>query len=316
MLGIHQLHELRRQIVSAAVVCHLHRVHAQTVLARRKQTADGGAHGLHVRVGQEQAGLARVFGQEGNAAAVGCRCVCTLELGAQLGRQILRPQGQLGAGVKFGFIDQLRPGGVQIPRVQLPLRHILAPALSHGGQLGLVGRQQREHHAVLVRQGNAWQWPLARHDHGIATKGPVPLVKGTPVDEGAEELALATAQVGLWLNLPVAVEPDILGLELPLGARQRQQADDALDMVSVHMRDHQQLDALVTRRQLADARRKVGPGVQRAAVDQDAARAALVAILDPQRVAVPGWQHLYREEWLGHGHPPATSRTSRQSASP
>ena len=118
-------------------------------------------------------------------------------------------------------------------------------------------------------------------------------------DQHAEDLALQRAErlpggVGHGVELVAAVEPDAIELAVQR-LRVHQQADDALDVVGIDVRDHQQVEMARAGGQVQDALAQGGVGVGGAAVDQDAMDGAATAVFDPQAVAVRGGKHLDAE---------------------
>jgi hypothetical protein len=67
-------------------------------------------------------------------------------------------------------------------------------------------------------------------------------------------------------------------------------------VVGIDMGQHQQLELALIGGQSGEARFQRVPGELAAAVDQDAARVGLIAILDPQAIALAPRQHIDAED--------------------
>ncbi|MDI6746382.1 MAG: hypothetical protein QMD17_04485 [Rhodocyclaceae bacterium] len=97
-----------------------------------------------------------------------------------------------------------------------------------------------------------------------------------------------------FFHLPPAIEPDLADLEWQgfLG----KQPDQALDVVSIDMTQHNQFKHLVAKRHAIDPLLDELEGADGTAIDQDAIHLVTYSIFDPEAVAMPRGQQIDAKE--------------------
>ena len=148
------------------------------------------------------------------------------------------------------------------------LDHLLPLVAEHFEPVNRGGEQRQRHPA---RELPLRQPALRADDDGLLVERGVP-VPLTLVELGREDLALHRAEpVRLQMSPPV--EPHVV--ERHAQRRVVEELRDAADVIGVDVRDDQQVEMALARRQLSDALPDEAGGLAHAGVDQDAVRAAL-----------------------------------------
>ena len=93
--------------------------------------------------------------------------------------------------------------------------------------------------------------------------------------------------------MPPTVEPHVV--EGDAQRRVGEQLGDAADVIGVDVRDDEQVEVTLARRQLSDALLDEARGLPHAGVDEHAVRAARRAVFDEQGITLLGRQHLDAE---------------------